>query len=69
MANKRIFIAFAIENERIRDLLNGQSLNTFAGQAGRPLMTRIGHSRAPTGRLCPSFVGWHADHTHGTLRL
>lgn len=28
MANKRIFIAFAIEDERIRDLLKGQSLNT-----------------------------------------
>jgi hypothetical protein len=29
MANKRIFIAFAIEDERIRDLLKGQSLNTL----------------------------------------
>jgi hypothetical protein len=27
MANKRVFIAFAIEDERIRDLLKGQSLN------------------------------------------
>lgn len=29
MAKKRIFIAFAKEDERMRDMLKGQSLNTY----------------------------------------
>jgi hypothetical protein len=31
MANKRVFVAFASEDIRMRDLLKGQSLNTSSG--------------------------------------